>query len=110
MTAMMKAKPATRKKIRASVFMGLSYSCPAASVGRGPRGAVGVERQRPDLEVHHRVVRAAQLRAPADEGTFAVDRVLEGAVLVVLVGARHDVPLEVELRHPEGVDDVGGEQ
>ena len=45
-----------------------------------------VRRKRTDLEVHHRVVGAAQLGAATDEGTFAIDGVLEDVVLVVLLG------------------------
>ena len=64
-----------------------------------------------NLEVHHRVVRAAHFRAATDKCTFTVDRRdLEAVVGVVLLRERHDVALEQELRNPERVDDVGRRQ
>ena len=60
---------------------------------------------RPQLEVHHRVVRAAELRAAAHVGALGVDRDLEH---VAHVAGEH-VPLEQHLRHPERVDDVAAE-
>src|SRR3954451_13310516 len=53
-------------------------------------------------EVHPRVVGTAELGAPTDEGAGAVD--LADLELVDLAGDH--VPLEQELGHPEGVDDV----
>ena len=69
-------------------------------------GVVVVAGHRADLEVHERVVGAAQLGAAADVGALLVDGHLEDVVPAVLV-ARDHVELEQELRHPEGVDDVG---
>src|SRR3954447_14126804 len=79
---------------------------------RLPSGDVGVEvagGHRPHLEVHVRVVRAAQLGAAADVRALLADGHLEDVVAAVLV-ARDDVELEEEFRHPERVDDVRGGQ
>src|SRR2546423_7847630 len=61
-----------------------------------------VERHRAQLEVHHRVVRAAQLRAPPDVRALPLDGDREGVLHV----AREHVPLEQQLRYPERVNDV----
>jgi hypothetical protein len=50
------------------------------------------------------VVEAAQLRTPAGERALARRRHVE---LIERLLAGHDVELEVELRNPERVDDVG---
>src|SRR5690349_5873691 len=53
------------------------------------------------LEEHARVIQAAQLRAAPGEGALARRGEVEG-----VDATGHDVELEVELRDPEGVDDV----